>query len=642
MSISNDYYTPSGAPLSDSQGESAAIRSEFSSIKAGFDKLPIMPGNGEKLVAINPTGTGIEPISAGTARTSIGAVSSADLAASSGSMLVGFLASGTGAMLRTIQSKSRDFVSVRDFGATGNGSTDDTAAIQAALTASKYVSVPPGRYVLSATLRAQPDQVIVGSGPEITLLQRTANYGDTITVGTTAAGEGALNFHISGIWFYKPQAYTAGVTTAIDYPVTASSSHLNITVSTGGSVTDCWFNGMPYGITLVQSSLFLINKCQFSGIWDPQTAGLQESVAAIYLKSGASYNVLVSITNCSVAGGYGSATRNVTIGAATLSFSESIGAQYGVLCEACEGLYIGGNYFGGQSYYGVMLTRNNIVAGVKIEGNFFDCAIDTCIYTTTASDAAVDGLVISNNNFNGQLAGLHAIRLNDPGSWISAVNVNISNNVIENFAAGPIIISGGKGVNVSNNNISAYNTASASNTAPDYSAGVYVYGTASYVCVSGNLYGGGINALGAVNNCKWGSYFTTTTGCSASSERSVSLGLSGGLDVYGLEQSYPTIKAVLTPTLENSWVNYSGGTQQAGYWKSDDGMVHLSGLVKSGSVGGVIFTLPVGFRPATQVTFSTVSNAAFAHGNINASGALIAVTGSNISWSLDGISFKAA
>jgi hypothetical protein len=45
----------------------------------------------------------------------------------------GWTQSGAGAVSRTVDSKLKDTVSVKDFGATGNGSTDDTAAIQAAI-----------------------------------------------------------------------------------------------------------------------------------------------------------------------------------------------------------------------------------------------------------------------------------------------------------------------------------------------------------------------------------------------------------------------------------------------------------------------------------------------------------------------------
>ena len=61
-----------------------------------------------------------------------GAATLAQLAASNGSSLVGFLQTGTSAIARTVQAKGYDTVSVKDFGALGNGSTDDTAAINAA------------------------------------------------------------------------------------------------------------------------------------------------------------------------------------------------------------------------------------------------------------------------------------------------------------------------------------------------------------------------------------------------------------------------------------------------------------------------------------------------------------------------------
>jgi Pectate lyase superfamily protein len=71
------------------------------------------------------------------------------LASDTGSDWIGYSASGTGNVPRSAQDKMRDFVSVKDFGALGNGTTNDTVAIAAAIAATPTngtLYFPPGIY----------------------------------------------------------------------------------------------------------------------------------------------------------------------------------------------------------------------------------------------------------------------------------------------------------------------------------------------------------------------------------------------------------------------------------------------------------------------------------------------------------------
>ncbi len=69
------------------------------------------------------------------------------------------------AVATTVQSKLRESVSVKDFGAVGDGVADDTAAIQAALAAASNVYMPPGVYKITDTLKLTKDgQQLIGSG----------------------------------------------------------------------------------------------------------------------------------------------------------------------------------------------------------------------------------------------------------------------------------------------------------------------------------------------------------------------------------------------------------------------------------------------------------------------------------------------
>lgn len=120
----------------------------------------------------------IDPINAGVM---------SQLAASGGSGLIGFLQSGAGAVARTAQDKMRDAVSVKDFGAVGDGATDDTTALQAALDAAsgKTLEFMPG-----ATYKVTGQLLIKGDATKI--------RGNGATINTYATGEAITFSRVGG------------------------------------------------------------------------------------------------------------------------------------------------------------------------------------------------------------------------------------------------------------------------------------------------------------------------------------------------------------------------------------------------------------------------------------------------------------
>lgn len=101
---------------------------------------------------------------------------------------ISFLQDGTGAIARSGQSKFRDTISVKDFGAVGDGVTDDTAAIQAAIDSGApyiinantgiQVLFPAGNYRITGSiiLTGRHGVHLVGEGARVTQVTATGDF----------------------------------------------------------------------------------------------------------------------------------------------------------------------------------------------------------------------------------------------------------------------------------------------------------------------------------------------------------------------------------------------------------------------------------------------------------------------------------
>jgi hypothetical protein len=110
---------------------------------------------------------------------------------------------------------------------------------------------------------------------------------------------------------------------------------------------------------------------------------------------------------------------------------------------------------------------------------------------------------------------------------------------------------------------------------------------------------------------------------------------------FSREPRFRKVGAAGSPAFANSWVNYGSGWADAAYWRDPFGMVHLRGVIKSGTVGSGAFTLPPGFRPATNEIFAVMSNGAVGRVDVTTDGQVAPITPSNNTYvSLSGITFR--
>ena len=177
--------TPIDAPLTDfadgttlvasdldtNAKQSVYIQQELSDsiIEGSAGAIP----NGDRGDIVTSVGGTVWTIDTGavtSAKIADGAIVNADVNSSAGiaASKLAFTQSGTGATARTVDSKLKDMVSVKDFGAVGDGVADDSAAIQAAINTGKRVYIPAGTYLCNLVVNNKT--IIEGDGSTATIL----------------------------------------------------------------------------------------------------------------------------------------------------------------------------------------------------------------------------------------------------------------------------------------------------------------------------------------------------------------------------------------------------------------------------------------------------------------------------------------
>ena len=157
-----------------------------------------------------------------------------------------YIGTGTGAVTRTTASKLTDIVSVKDYGATGNGTTDDTISIQAALNSGAgALLLNPGTYKVSS-LTIPSGVTLVGFGAYQSVLQSNSATLTTIAMNTSSCIKDlkVLTSVTKTAGFFVDVQGNGSVIDNCEF----SSYYIAINVGTAGSaqpvgtlITDCEF-----------------------------------------------------------------------------------------------------------------------------------------------------------------------------------------------------------------------------------------------------------------------------------------------------------------------------------------------------------------------------------------------------------------
>jgi hypothetical protein len=299
-----------------------------------------------------------------------------------------FLPYGTGAVTRTAQSKMREVVSVKDFGALGDNSQDDAAAIQAAIDSisSGTVLFPAGAYKIGTAISITKTDGITlqGSGRDATYIIPTANTMNTFNIAQDK------NVVIENM------TLAAGITKTGGAGIVVNGASAG-TCNSGSRFSNLTIYEHYNGIDFQRGDLFWVENCYFlSNI----------NYGAIVRNSAFPDSGDGTITSCQFnsPSSIGSGVLYNSGGGLRVINNKFWNHNAGLILNPLDGntsqLIISGNNFDSQTVYGVYLRRSSgviVFLNVIISGNTFSGNTDIDIVQSDAS--WLNSLVITGNTF---------------------------------------------------------------------------------------------------------------------------------------------------------------------------------------------------------------------------------------------------
>jgi hypothetical protein len=196
--------------------------------------------------------------------------------------LVSYTLTAPGAVAQTVQTRLEQYVSVKDFGAVGDGVADDTAAIQAAVDAvfsagGGTIYIPTGTYLVSSIVKSWTGAVTVriqGSGKRAAKIKKKS--GTTTPIFDFSSAPGILDTYseVCDLWLEGLGAATEAGLRVTDWArwtlknvlIESTNKGLHSKGALALDVYDCTFQSNVYGYYCEKSAANIYsNLVQFFG-----------------------------------------------------------------------------------------------------------------------------------------------------------------------------------------------------------------------------------------------------------------------------------------------------------------------------------------------------------------------------------------
>jgi hypothetical protein len=352
---------------------------------------------------------------------------------------------------RQVAQLATDLVSVKDFGAVGDGVTDDTAAIQAAINTGKAFYVPAGKYLITSTLTfSTRGQGIYGDGASIGGKSDNSgnNYGSILQFAIDdGAGETPMILVTNSQVTFNSLKIRGDAGNTAEIGIKFESGDASNTDDMDGYVYDCDFYQTAKSIYFYGRALHA-DRCMFSGTeggvgitldW-PASGNAGGDLQTNDLYKGRTHRITNNRYHSG--GGVFVVIKNYTQRSAIYSSNIlDIGNEFLRVDQGAglDGTIIDGNVADlcGQTpinFRALSICRNVVISNNRLGGSITGTVDgdDTQPYAAVSFDgpAELAGLLVTGNTIEGTSAGAVAI-LNDAASPpITPSNISITNNLI--------------------------------------------------------------------------------------------------------------------------------------------------------------------------------------------------------------------